>query len=217
MRNLAMSLPNRLSESYDRVATEYTARIADELAAKPLDRALLLAFAEQVGALGPICDLGCGPGHVAAFLASAGATVEGIDLSSGMIAHARQRFPTLAFHQGDMRSLAIADATFGGIAAFYSIIHLAPSELVPTFQEWWRVLRPAGSVLVAFHSGDSVVHLDSWWDQPVDLDFRFLPADAVATALQQAHFSIEATVRRAPYPGVEHPSERVYLLARKNS
>jgi SAM-dependent methyltransferase len=182
-----------------------------------LDRALLLAFAEQVGALGPICDLGCGPGHVAAFLASAGAAVEGIDLSSGMIAHARQRFPTLAFHQGDMRSLAIADATFGGIIAFYSIIHLAPSELIPTFQEWWRVLRPAGSVLVAFHSGDSVVHLDSWWDQPVDLDFRFLPTDAVATALQQAHFSIEATVRRAPYPGVEHPSERVYLLARKNS
>jgi SAM-dependent methyltransferase len=212
-----MSLDSPLSESYDRVAGEYTTRIADELAAKPLDRALLQAFAEQVGGLGPIADIGCGPGHVAAFLASAGAAVEGIDVSSGMIAQARQRYPNLPFRQGDMRALEVADATFGGIAAFYSIIHLAPSELVPTFQEWWRALRPSGYVLVAFHSGDTVMHLDTWWDQPVDLDFRFLQADTVAAALQQAGFAIEATLRRTPYPDAEHPSERVYLLARKAS
>lgn len=206
-----------LSTSYDRVATEYTAQIANELAGKPLDRALLNAFAEQVGTLRPICDLGCGPGHVAAFLAAAGATVTGIDLSSGMITHARQRYPALTFQQGDMRSLAVPDATFGGIIAFYSIIHLTPSELLPTFQEWWRVLGQAGRVLVAFHSGDSVVHLDAWWEQPVDLDFHFLQPEAVAATLQQAQFTIEAIVRRAPYPDVEHPSERAYLLARKGS
>jgi SAM-dependent methyltransferase len=210
-----MALPNSLPASYDRVAAEYTARIADELAGKPLDRALLHAFAEQASPLGRIADLGCGPGHVAAFLAGAGAAVEGFDLSHGMIAQARQRYPNLVFRQADLRSLAVPDASFGGITAFYSIIHLAPSELVPAFQEWWRVLRPGGYVLVAFHSGDTVTHLDIWWDQPVDLDFRFLQADAVAAALQLAHFSIEATVRRAPYPEVEHPSERVYILARK--
>src|SRR4051812_13083968 len=63
---------NRLSASYDRVAADYTANIADELAGKPLDRALLQAFAEQVGTLAPVADLGCGPGHVAAFLAGCG-------------------------------------------------------------------------------------------------------------------------------------------------
>lgn len=212
-----MSLDSPLAESYDRVAGEYTARIADELAGKPLDRALLQAFVEQVGALGPIADIGCGPGHVAAFLASAGATVEGIDLSSGMIAQARQRYPNLAFRQGDMRSLELADATLGGIAAFYSIIHLAPSELTPTFQEWWRVLRGGGYALVAFHSGDTVMHLDTWWDQPVDLDFRFLRAATVTAALQHAGFTITATLQRAPDPDVEHPSERIYLLAHKAS
>jgi SAM-dependent methyltransferase len=212
-----MTTPSGLSKSYDQVAAAYTTRIADELAGKPLDRALLHAFAEQVGTLGSICDLGCGPGHVAAFLASAGAAIEGIDLSSGMIAHARQRYPTLAFRQGDMRSLAVPDSTLGGIVAFYSIIHLAPSELVPTFQEWWRVLRPAGRILIAFHVGDTVVHLDTWWEQPVDLDFHFLEPDAVTTALQQAQFTIEATVRRAPYPDVEHPSQRAYILARKDN
>lgn len=210
-----MTQPSPLAASYDRVAGEYTARIADELAGKPLDRALLRAFAEQAGPLGPICDLGCGPGHVAAFLADAGAVVEGVDLSSGMIAQARQRYPALAFRQGDMRALEVPDGALGGIAAFYSIIHLAPEELAPTFREWWRALRPAGLVLVGFHCGDSVTHLDTWWEQPVDLDFRFLQPGAVAGALRQAGFGVEATLSRAPYPDGEHPSERAYILARK--
>lgn len=211
-----MNTSSSLSTSYDQVAAEYAARIADELPGKPLDRALLHAFAEQIGALGAVCDVGCGPGHVAAFLAALGLAVEGIDLSRGMIAQARQRFPALAFRQEDMRSLSAPDTTFGGITAFYSIIHLAPSELVATFQEWRRVLRPGGLLLVAFHSGDTVVHLDSWWEQPVDLDFRFFEPQVVASALQQAQFTIEAIVRRAPYRDVEHPSERAYILGRKS-
>ena len=162
-----------------------------------------------------MADLGCGPGHVAALLAASSVEVEGIDLSSAMIAQAQQRYPTLTFHQGDLRSLAAADATFGGITAFYSIIHLAEGELIPTFQEWWRVLRPAGLALVAFHIGDTVVHLDEWWQQPVELDFHFLPVESVTAALAQAQFTIEAITQRAPYPGVEHPSQRAYMLARK--
>ncbi|CAN5607140.1 class I SAM-dependent methyltransferase [soil metagenome] len=206
---------NSLSTSYDRVAADYTAHIADELAGKPLDRALLHAFAEQVGTLGPVADLGCGPGHVAAFLAMCGAQVEGFDLSAGMITQAHHRYPALTFHQGDMRSLAVADARFGGITAFYSIIHLSEHELASTFQEWWRVLRPSGSVLVAFHIGESVVHLDEWWQHSVDLDFRFLSVDRVTAALLEAQFTIEVVIQRAPYPDVEHQSQRGYILARK--
>lgn len=205
----------QLAESYDRVAAQYTLEIADELSGKPLDRALLHAFAEQVASLGPVCDLGCGPGHVAAFLATLGVAVEGIDLSNGMIAQARQRYPTLAFRQGDLRALDVPSETLGGITAFYCIIHLAEAELLPAFQEWWRVLRPGGYVLVGFHVGDMVVHLAEWWQQSVDLDFRFLQPETVTTALEQANFSIAALVRRAPYIEVEHHSERAYVLAVK--
>ena len=206
---------NRTARSYDRVAAEYAAQIASELAGKPHDRALLLAFAEQVGALGPIADIGCGPGHVAAFLAGAGAALMGFDLSAGMVAQARSRFPGIQFEQADMRALPLPDAVLGGIAAFYSIIHLAPGELLPAFREWRRALRPGGRVLVAFHIGDETIHLDEWWEQPVALDFRFLQPDAVAAALAEAGFVIEATLRRAPYPGAEHASQRGYVQARR--
>lgn len=210
-----MAKQNPVARSYDQVAAEYSAQIADELAGKPLDRALLLAFAEQIGDLGPIADIGCGPGHVAVFLADAGADVVGFDLSAGMVEQARQRFPAIRFEQADMRALPLPDAALGGIVAFYSIIHLDPGDLLPTFCEWRRALKPGGRVLVAFHIGDEVLHLDEWWHKQVALDFRFLQLDAVAAALEEAGFEIEVTLRRAPYPGAEHPSQRGYVQARR--
>jgi ubiquinone/menaquinone biosynthesis C-methylase UbiE len=211
-----MAEQNPVARSYDQVAAEYTAQIANELAGKPLDRALLLAFAEQVGSTGPIADIGCGPGHVAAFLAEAGAETIGFDLSAGMVGQARGRFPALPFEQADMRALPLPDAALGGVVAFYSIIHLAPGDLRPTFREWRRVLKPGGRVLVAFHIGDEVVHLDEWWEQAVALDFRFLQLGAVAATLEEAGFEVEIRLRRAPYPGAEHPSQRGYVQARRS-
>jgi SAM-dependent methyltransferase len=79
--------------SFDAVAADYAARFADELAGRPLDRALLAAFAECVPA-GPVADVGCGPGHVTAHLASLGLEVCGIDLSPGMVEEGRVRHGT---------------------------------------------------------------------------------------------------------------------------
>ena len=59
---------NDYRDSYDRVADEYVRRIFDELQHKPLDRQLLDRFAASVRDVGPACDMGCGPGHVARYL-----------------------------------------------------------------------------------------------------------------------------------------------------
>jgi trans-aconitate methyltransferase len=60
---------------------------------KPLDRALLACLIEQSVKDAPITDLGCGPGHVTAWLASQGAMAVGIDLSAGMIVAGRREYP----------------------------------------------------------------------------------------------------------------------------
>jgi hypothetical protein len=70
-------------------------------------------------------------------------------------------------------------------------------------------------VLIAFHIGETVLHLDEWWQHAVELDFHFLPVERVRSALHQAQFSILAITQRAPYPNVEHPSQRAYILACK--
>ena len=59
---------DQVRAAYDEVASEYANRISDELAGKPLDRALLDVFAQHVGPGPRVCDAGCGPGHVARYL-----------------------------------------------------------------------------------------------------------------------------------------------------
>ncbi len=87
--------------SYDAVAEEYAAGFGDELAYKPLDRALLACLIEQAGHAAPIADVGCGPGHVSAWIARQGVAAVGIDLSAGMVAVGRREYPQVAFREGD--------------------------------------------------------------------------------------------------------------------
>lgn len=204
-----------IQQSYDRVADEYAARIAHELAHKPLDRKLLARFADQVRGLGAVYDLGCGPGHVTRYLHEHGASVSGIDLSPRMVELARQLNPGLEFCQGNMAALACEGASRAGIVAFYSLIHFQRSQIVPVLQEFHRVLQPAGLLLLAFHQGQEVKHLEEWWGQPVALDGVFFERAEMEGYLTTAGFALAAGYVRAPYPGVEVQTHRVYLLARK--
>jgi SAM-dependent methyltransferase len=207
--------PEDVAGDYTRLAARYAEELADELDAKPLDRALLAALVEQTHGLGPIADLGCGPGHVSAHLAGLGAKVVGIDLSPGMIAIAQSREPTLEFRIGDLRELPVGDGECGGIVAFYSLIHLSPSDRAAAYREMHRVLAPAGRALIAFHIGDEVVHPGELWGIPIGLGFRFLQVDDVADGLTGAGLTIEARLERLPHEGTEHPSRRAYLIARR--
>jgi SAM-dependent methyltransferase len=207
--------PPDLRASYERVAGEYAARIFDELAHKPLDRALLDRFADAVRGQGPVCDLGCGPGHVARYLHGRGVEVQGVDLSPGMVAEARRLNPGIDFRQGDLRALDVADEAWAGIAAFYVIVHVPREELVPALRELGRVLRPGGLLLLAFHVGEETLHREEWWGKEVALDFLFFRPDEVIASLRAAGFTVEDVVERPPYEGVEHPSRRAYVFARK--
>ena len=205
-----------LRNNYDPIAAEYAKRLYHELDHKPLDRALLDRLAAQVGALGIICDLGCGPGQVAAYLHSRGAQVCGIDLSAEMLKLARQLNPEIPFQQGDLSALAdVADEAFGGIAAFYSIIHIPRPSVVAALREMWRVLRPQGRLLLTFHLGQQVIQLDELWEQPVALDFVFFETEEMSRYLRAAGFEIEEVIERDPYPEVEVQTRRAYVFAQK--
>ncbi|WP_446211309.1 class I SAM-dependent methyltransferase [Micromonospora sp. IBSANI012] len=204
---------DRVRRSYDTVAETYRERIGDELAGKPLDRALLAALVERVGEA-PMADLGCGPGHVAAWLAERGVTAVGVDFSPAMVAAGRRRYPEVEFRQGDLLSLPAADGEFGGAVALYSVIHLRPAELRPAFAEMRRVLRPGGFLLVAFHVGAEVQRLTDWWGHEVDVDFHYHEVETVAGALRGAGFTEEARLERAHHPQ-EGETQRCYLLVRR--
>lgn len=205
-----------LQDSYDRVAQEYTNRIYGELAHKPFDRKMLDWLIERVNNNGVICDMGCGPGQIARYCFDHGAQVCGIDLSAGMIEQARQLNPDIDFQQGDMLSLTnIQDNTYGGIAAFYSILHIPRPQVTDALRELKRVLRPNGTLLVTFHIGSETRHLDEWWGEQVNLDFMFFEVAEMKTRIQAAGLLLEEVIQRDPYPEVEAQTQRAYIFAHK--
>jgi SAM-dependent methyltransferase len=206
---------NDVAGSYDRVADEYVTRIYDELRHKPLDRQLLDRLAGSVREVGLICDMGCGPGQVARYLHERGAQVCGVDLSPEMVVRARHLNPGIEFQQGDMLALDVEDGAWAGIAAFYSIIHIPRVDVVRALRELGRVLRPGGRLLLTFHIGDEVKHLEEWWGYKVSVDFLFFRSDEMAGYLKSAGFEVEEIIERDPYPDVEHQSRRAYIFARK--
>lgn len=214
-------------ESYDRVAERYTEELADELTGKPLDRALLRCLVDLVAGVSEatgrklVADLGCGPGHVAAYLAGLGASTVGVDISPAMVEIGRQRFPEVDFRPGTLLALPVTDGELAGAIAFYSIIHLEPSDRGAAYTEMHRALTPGGWLLLAFHiclvghpSGE-IMHADQWWGHHVDLDFHYIDPAEVVEGLSQAGFTIMARTDREPGPGAEHESRRCYLLCRR--
>jgi SAM-dependent methyltransferase len=131
--------------AYDQVAADYAERFKDEMDDKPFDRDCLDRLAREVEDLGPICDLGCGPGQIARYLYRGGIDALGVDLSPRMVAEAGRLNPEIPFHQGDMLALPDEDRSWGGIAAFYSIIHIPREKIVEALCEMKRVLKPGGA------------------------------------------------------------------------
>lgn len=206
----------QVRNDYDRIAAEYAHRLFHELDNKPKDRELLLRFAADVRNHGDVCDLGCGPGHVARFLAEAGVRIFGLDLSPEMLAHANRLNPDLFFREGDMLSLPLADDSLAGITAFYAIVNIPTESLPLAFREMFRVLQPGGLVLLAFHIGGDVIRPEELWGTKVGMEFYHFDRAMVERLLKETGLRIEEVVERGPYaPEVEYQSRRAYIFARK--
>lgn len=201
--------------SYDQVAAEYAEKFKDEMDFKPFDGDCLDRLAREVGSLGPICDMGCGPGQIARYLHRQGVDTLGVDLSPRMVEEAQRLNPDIHFHQGDMLNLPDADNSWGGIAAFYCIIHIPREQIVDALREMRRVLKPGGMLLVTFHIGEEIKHLDEWWEKPVNLDFVFYQPAEMEYWLKEAGYELEETLVREPNPEVEVATRRAYLFAQK--
>ncbi|NRQ33172.1 methyltransferase domain-containing protein [Nonomuraea sp. NN258] len=200
--------------SYDTVAADYAAHFRDELAAKPLDLAMLTAFAGLVR--GRVADVGCGHGHVTSRLHALGLDVFGVDLSPRMVALAGQAYPGLRFEEGTMTALDVPDDALGGLVALFSIIHVPDGELPHVFAEFHRVLAPGGHALLAFQVGeDEHLRRTEAFGHEIALDYHQRRPDRVAGLLGAAGLPVTARLLREPDADERVP--RAYLLARKAS
>lgn len=203
--------------SYDTMADEYTARFPDGLGERPVDRALVTAFAEVVRDHGdaPVADVGSGPGYVTARLAALGLRVFGVDVSPRMVALARSAHPGLRFHVGSMTALDLPPQTLGGVIALYSTIHIPDDHLGAVLAEFHRVLVPGGHLLLAFQTGEEDGHLlmTERFGLEISLDYYLRSPRTMAAALTEAGFGLVS--RTVLEPVGEQRLPRAYVMARK--
>jgi tocopherol O-methyltransferase len=108
-----------------------------ELVARQLD----LSAGQQV------CDIGCGYGASAAYLAAHyGVTVTGFTLSEAQWRIAAARPGPLTFHRRDWLDNGVADAAFERAYSIESSEHMVDKPRF--FSEAWRVLKPGGRLVV---------------------------------------------------------------------
>lgn len=203
-------------DGYDAAAHTYADLFRDSLREAPLDRAILGAFAESVSASGggQVADLGCGPGHITAYLDELGLSAFGVDASSTMIELARQAYPGLKFGVGSMAALDIADGELGGVLSRWSIIHTPPEELPAILTEFHRVLAAGGHLLLGFSANDGPSHPTQVFDHSVAPAYRWWP-DHLAALLRKSGLDEVARMVREPQPTDRRQFQAIHLLARK--
>jgi 2-polyprenyl-3-methyl-5-hydroxy-6-metoxy-1,4-benzoquinol methylase len=117
-----------------------------------------------------VCDLACGEGYFSRALAERGAHVTGVDISSVLLEHARQRAGDLAitYIHDDAQSLTqLADQSFDLVVCNMALMDIP--DIGKTLGAVHRVLSPGGSLAFAilhpcfespFHAPDSPIEVN---------------------------------------------------------
>lgn len=204
-------------ESYDRAADNYAHMVVTtgigDIRRHPWLKASIDAFADSVGDLGPVLDVGCGPGTVTAYLAERGLDVSGVDLSPRMIENARRLHPECRFDVASATDLDLGEATLGGVLGWWSLFNL-PREVLPQVLALFaRALKPGGHLITATHVGDDdVLRTEAYGGVPVRwTTYRWRPERLVALT-EAAGLRPVAELR---LPADEHTGPGVVVMARR--
>lgn len=182
--------------SYDRVADNYVSMNMGDLTNEPWLRGVLAAFAEEVRGLGPVLDVGCGPGGITAHLAGCGLDAAGVDLSPQMIAHARRRYPQLRFDVCSATDLEIEPGSLGGILGWWSLFNLPRDTLAQVLASFARALVPGGHALIGTHVGHGdAARTEGYGGVPVSWTTHLWQPEPLAQLIVAAGLELTAELR----------------------
>jgi SAM-dependent methyltransferase len=146
-----------------------------------------IGFAESLPLPSRILDAGCGPGRDLARFTAHGHIARGIDLNPVFVAMANVHAPTM---QVDLRDLSstFAPATFDGIWASASLVHLGEAEAVGVLGAFARIVRPGGKLYACVMA----VGQTGWREEPDGRRWYSIwtPA-AFADAVAAAGFAVD--------------------------
>ncbi len=134
--------PVTTAEGYDAWASHYDEPNDLVEMEQPVVREILASLPT-----GTALDAACGTGRHAAYLASLGHTVIGVDISPEMLAVARSKVPGSDFREGDLHELPVPGQHVDLVVCALALTHVP--DLAPVLAEFVRVLRPGGHLVIS--------------------------------------------------------------------
>jgi SAM-dependent methyltransferase len=172
-----------------------------------------------------IVDLGCGAGHYAAALSSAGASVVGVEGSESLVAHARARLAgnaacTVVRHNLEEPMHFLEDDSMDGALCALFLHHI--SRRGEVVAEVRRVLRPGGWLVVSTthptadwgRFGGSYFD-ERWIRRPIGaqgeaIEYQHLSLSTIVNELLGAGFTLDRMIEPTPSPALKDVDPKKY-------
>lgn len=202
-------------ESYNKAAQKYYDLFHNELEGKKFDKDYLDKFLRLFNSNSLICSVGCGPcGHVEKYIYDKGFRVIGIDISEKCIEIASNNNPQIKFEVGDLSKIKYEDNYFDGIVSYYSILDTPKIYLDKIFNEFYRVLKPGGYLLLVVKEGSTERYESNLLGIETKIYFSLFTEDEIRTVLVRNGFDIEQMTIREPN-SEEIRLKRLFAIGKK--
>ena len=202
------SASRKVIEIYDELAEEYALHYESGNPDKPLWE----EFLKHVRKGSRLLDLGCGTGSTACYFFQRGMKVEGVDLSPGMIAVAKRRFPEVVFRRGDIRKWRSPSGRFDAVWAGYSLFHMPRSDFETVVAKTRRLLARGGVFGLTMQEGSGESEIpDPFVPGKAMLVCRY-SLEQLKAILEANHFRILAHKKRRPVSRAEYPFDKLLLI-----
>lgn len=172
--------------AYDELAETY----ATQRSENGRGEEILAQFLDSLSEPTRILDAGCGQGTPVLARIRTVATAVGVDFSREQLRLAQGSVPDVSLLQSDMTDLPFTDGIFDAVIAYWSLIHVPMEDHQTVIDEFARVLRPKGRLLVCEGTDEWAGENPDWLDSGVEMQWNIAGAKVTRDQLRNAGFTI---------------------------
>ena len=174
---------------YDRIADTYAAHRADNaIGNQYVDQLLDRLPSDPI-----IVDAGCGGGEPVLAKIVPRSHAVGVDFSRGQLIRAQSTVPDAAIALGDLTDLPIQAETVDGVIAFWSMIHIPIDDHQAAIDEFSRILRPGGWLLIQEGTNAWQGRNPDWLDTGEEMQWHIAGAEVTTEQLAHSGFVLHGT------------------------
>ncbi|MFC4549673.1 MULTISPECIES: class I SAM-dependent methyltransferase [Halorussus] len=172
--------------AYDELAETYAAQRSEG----GRGTEVLAEFLDSLPESPRVLDAGCGQGTPVLRRLDAVGPAVGVDFSREQLRLARTNAPGASLARGDMTALPFDDDAFDAVVAYWSLIHVPLADHPTVVEEFARVVRPGGRVLLCEGTEEWVGENPDWLDGGVEMQWEIAGARATRNQLRNAGFDV---------------------------